>query len=160
MKCINKIILLLCIFFVFIGCEDDEITNIYGNEVFFQINATAGGPDHILNTYGQYKVFTENRLASDRGVGLGGLLVVCSHELIQGTTFYHLYAYDLACPVERSSKIRVEPDKDGHATCPKCGSVYSLFGGDVVSGKSTSKLQRYYAEPNRQTPGIFVVRRR
>lgn len=52
--------------------------------------------------------------------GLGGVLLCSSY-----TT--ELIAYDMACPVECKSDIRVFVNDDNEAECPVCGSRYDIF---------------------------------
>ena len=64
-------------------------------------------------------------------------------------------AYDLSCPVECKSTVRVAVDADNlDAVCPECGSHYDVVmaGGSPVSGPAlTGKykygLRRYYCDP-------------
>lgn len=158
MRYLYSILLLVTIPFLS-GCGDKEEEDIFNAIVYFEVDTRSGRPDHALNSPSNYKTFEKVRLAKDKGVGYGGLLVVCSLEPIEGTTFYHLYAYDLACPNERSANTKVVPQSNGRAKCPKCGSEYDMFSGVVVSGESKQNLQRYHARPNNQTPGVFTITR-
>lgn len=67
--------------------------------------------------------------------GYGGVLQVCD---LQGT----LRAYDLSCPIECQSDIRVSVDYSTNlAKCPKCGSTYDIFvleGSGALAGKPVS----------------------
>ena len=50
--------------------------------------------------------------------GFGGVLLACglNNELL---------AYDMACPIECQSNVRIEVDEEaGIAVCRKCGSTY------------------------------------
>lgn len=72
--------------------------------------------------------------------GYGGVLLTCS-------VFGEYWAFDLSCPVERDPQVRVAVRSSDHmAECPKCHSVYDVFGingvgrGVAVSGvAATSK---------------------
>jgi hypothetical protein len=69
--------------------------------------------------------------------GYGGILLVGD---ITGAP----YAYDLACPVEVQSDVRVEIDEtNNEAVCPKCGSRFAVFTnyGIPISGEAR-KLKR------------------
>lgn len=144
---------------LFWACGEDEPYNQYDAIVYFEVDARSGRSDYKLSTPNVYATFEKPRLAKDRGVGYGGLLIFSSTELIEGTSFYYLYAYDLACPHEREPNVKVVPNSNNRAECPKCGSVYSLSGGTVISGKSQSPLVRYQAIPSNQTPGVFTITR-
>lgn len=64
--------------------------------------------------------------------GFGGVLLV-------GDVLGEPRAYDLACPVERKSTIRVAIDKETMlAECPVCHSTYDVFSlaGHPVAGKA------------------------
>lgn len=79
--------------------------------------------------------------------GFGGVLLVC--DLQSNVT-----AYDLACPVECRSDVRVTVDHDiNMAVCPKCGSVYDIFAlyGQAISGEAADRgygLTRYTVVDN------------
>lgn len=79
--------------------------------------------------------------ALDR-TGYGGLLLVTD-------VLGEVLAYDLACPYEARSTVRVEvPDGELYAKCPVCGSTYDIFTnfGKPSSGPSADKgysLTRY-----------------
>lgn len=74
--------------------------------------------------------------------GCGGVLLACD---ILGDPV----AYDLACPVEASPKVRLSVDRtELVARCAKCGSTYDIFQnyGYPLSGpavKDRLALQRY-----------------
>ena len=63
-----------------------------------------------------------------RKVGFGGVVVINGYGDDMAT---NLYAYDLICPNESSISrdIRIVPNNDGTATCPKCKAVYNLAYG-------------------------------
>lgn len=92
--------------------------------------------------------------------GFGGILIVCD-------PLGEYIAYDLACPVECRSDIRVQPDTDnplaGMVKCPKCGSVYNLFAqGVAASGEATKArygLQNYFIAVGSTMPPYAVVHR-
>lgn len=158
-KLISKIFVFFLLLSLFVSCGEEEENNMYDREVYFEVDVRSGRADNSLNASGQFKTFEKPRLAKDLGVGLGGLLVVCSGEIISGSQFYYLYAYDLACPYERRADIKVIPHSDGRAKCPKCESEYDLFSGKVMLGKHENNLVRYQAIPKAQTPGVFIITR-
>lgn len=75
--------------------------------------------------------------------GFGGILLVCD---VLGEP----KAYDLACPVERSSSTRIRIDKtEMVAECPVCHSTYDVFSlnGHPLSGPAANNgygLRVYY----------------
>lgn len=118
------------------------------------------------NIYGvagamSYKYFILNKrepsnfpyLASS-ATGYGGVLLVSS---VMGDPL----AYDMACPVERSSNVVVRIDKDiMQARCPECGSTYdvfSLYGHPTGGPAATDRygLRRFYVGPGRG--GAYMV---
>lgn len=55
--------------------------------------------------------------------GFGGILLVCDYD-------GQLRAFDLACPVECRSSVRIEPilnDGTPRGECPMCHSTYDIF---------------------------------
>ena len=82
------------------------------------------------------KSITQKRRQVDR-LGFGGVLVV--HGYNPGGAL-ELFAYSLACPYEVDPNVLVEPDDEGKARCPKCGSVYvTMWGMGVPETSSASK---------------------
>ncbi|NLB03611.1 MAG: hypothetical protein GX841_09545, partial [Bacteroidales bacterium] len=71
---------------------------------------------------GDYYYITEPQTASDR-LGYGGLLLVRGFD-------DQYYAYDLACPVECRTDVRVgQPSEVLEVVCPQCGESYQLGFG-------------------------------
>ena len=55
------------------------------------------------------------------------------------------YTYDLCCPVEITSNIRIEFDENNLCLrCPKCGSTYDITTGGPMTG--TAKDGRYFLQ--------------
>lgn len=73
--------------------------------------------------------------------GFGGILLV-------GDINGEPQAYDLACPVECRSDVRVSVTDGSYAECPKCHSTYEIFTnfGYPLSGEAAKRgygLTRY-----------------
>ncbi len=73
-------------------------------------------------------------------LGLGGLIV--------GQPYFSdgkssVYAYDLACPVCDRASARLTIDAMGNAECPKCGNIYDLNNGGLVTTGDGRPLYRY-----------------
>lgn len=95
--------------------------------------------------------------------GFGGVLLVCGfnpYTLEAGVPM----AYDLACPVECRSDVRVRMQHDGEAlpfaVCPECGSHYDVVerGGSPTEGVALSRklgLSRY--ECRMTTYGGYLI---
>lgn len=94
--------------------------------------------DKELNSVLAHKIYTEQDInkAQNEYVGFGGVLV---YHSVNG-----FLAFDAACPYEVDRNTRIRVDESGlSATCPKCGSQYSLeAGGAPVSGPSTENPDR------------------
>ncbi len=72
-------------------------------------------------------------------------------------------AYDLACPVECNSQIRVAVTEDMVAECPKCHSTYDIFSlyGHPLSGPAATDgfgLQLYRVGPGPSGEAYVVTR--
>ena len=77
-----------------------------------------------------------------RAFGFGGVLVVHGVDA-------EFYAFDLSCPYENRSSVRVEPDSDIiYAVCPQCGTKYLINNGSgvPVEGVGRHGLKPYKAE--------------
>lgn len=116
--------------------------------VYFEIDLN--GRDSDLS-FLDYKVFTHGRTVTEQ-TGYGGLLVFRAVE-------DNVFVYDLCCPYEDSKEVKVKPQKNGKAVCPKCGSVFvTMYGlGTPESGPSTEPLQRYTVNRKKHREGVFIV---
>lgn len=89
--------------------------------------------------------------------GYGGILLV-------GDILGAPRAYDLACPVECKSNIRITVDTDTYiARCPRCHSTYDIFNnyGQPLSGPALEDgygLQKYYVGAGPQGEYMIVSR--
>jgi hypothetical protein len=135
-------ILAISLLFCLIASCDENITSTIPNA---PVNLTLDLAGADASLYGSlaYKEYTTPRLATDR-LGFGGLLVVNG---IGENPIVNLFAYDLACPNEARSNVRIKPENTGLATCPQCGAVYRIaWGGSPESG-SRFWLKRYNVLP-------------
>jgi len=55
-------------------------------------------------------------------IGYGGVLVYTGFDGAY-------YAFDMSCPYEHKSTVRVYPNELGQAICEKCGTVYDIGYG-------------------------------
>lgn len=123
----KKIFVLLLLAFSFVNCDDEVVSRIPWAEVYLEFDLL--GQDRDLNGFAA-KIFTERQLAKER-YGYGGILVFNN-----GGNEDNFFAYDLSCPVEVQTNIRVKPNDFGEAICEKCGAVYLLYSKGVpVSGE-------------------------
>lgn len=139
LKRVFAIFLLLVLVF---SCGEESFRNtIPYAPVSFIIHPD--GMDHELRNPLTFKIYTEEerRLPDDR-MGYAGLLVVTGSD-------GEIYAYDRCCPYEDNRKVTVEPQEDGKARCPVCGSLFvTIYGlGSPVSGAATESLQNYRVIP-------------
>ncbi len=77
--------------------------------------------------------------------GFGGVLLIDGMDPYTTSTDVPL-AYDLACPVEMKSTVRVEVESElYHAVCPECGSTYdvTMGGGSPLSGPAAAGERKY-----------------
>ena len=94
--------------------------------------------------------------------GFGGVLLISGMDPFTATTDTPL-AYDLACPVERKSDVRVEIESDMYeAVCPICGSHYdvTMGGGSPLSGPAATGNTKYGLKRYRCIPsgnGGFII---
>jgi len=140
----GRVILLLLIFIsgVFTACDDSYVSSIPSYPVSLQLNLTSTYPT-FRNSFNQFLLFEKRIYETDR-IGFGGIIIYSGID-DSGNTGY--YAFDMACPYEAQSNVRVYPVKEslGQVKCDKCGSVYDVsFGfGNPVSGPSTEILKPY-----------------
>jgi nitrite reductase/ring-hydroxylating ferredoxin subunit len=136
-----KKLLALCLLACFaVACDDETVNNIYTSPVDFALDLRY--EDASLNNPYTVKEFKKGRYEGER-IGYGGLLVICTSTT--GVNQANLYAYDLACPVEKSSSIKVAFDQPSlKAKCPKCGAVYTIDNGfGTPDSVSSVALQNY-----------------
>jgi nitrite reductase/ring-hydroxylating ferredoxin subunit len=81
--------------------------------------------------------FTKGITAVDR-IGFGGILVYTGFD-------GEYYAFDMSCPYEHQTNVRVYPNDLGQAVCEGCGSVFDIgYGiGNPSSGKAKEVLKKY-----------------
>lgn len=154
MKTIAGLITLIISISIAVSCQsvdDERIPNMA-----VQINLSNIG---LWNTYGVNGFGTHRNFILAPGVrvpanfpytersatGFGGVLLISGMDPYNPTVNSPL-AYDLACPVERKSDIRVVIDDDTYiAVCPECGSTYdvTMAGGAPMSGPAFSGKYKY-----------------
>ncbi len=139
--------------YLFSSCESVDDDRIPPYPVSLTFSTIGDWEIYGVSGAGQYKSFIltdSERYPVDypyKGLdrtGFGGVLLLCDPN-------GECIAYDLACPVEVKSNIRICVDTEnplaGIARCEKCGSTYNLYrSGAPVSGEALSKnygLQRY-----------------
>lgn len=128
------------------GCEDavnDRIpaaaVNInFGNAAIWGVYGVSAYPDHreFIKSENKPRGFT---YVANSATGYGGVMLVCTPTNV-------VLAYDMSCPVERSSTIRIEYDDDELVLrCPHCNSTYDVSTGSPLSG--TALKEKYLLQP-------------
>ncbi len=140
MKAVGMLFLFLA-FFTLVGCDEDVSSTIPYSQVSLTLDLN--GKDKDLNGTLSYKEYTSRTLESDR-LGYGGILVVNGI----GENDINLYAYDLSCPNEAQSNIKIKPKTTGlTATCPQCKAVYNIANGGFPESGSKYWLRQYLVLP-------------
>lgn len=137
-------IAILLLPFFLVACDREEVSGI----PYAAVNYTLYDRDiRALSSPSSSLVVTKPRLATDR-IGFGGLLVV------HGLEGY--YAFDLACPVEARSNIKLALDNSGtKACCAHCGAEFDILSSDGFPIKNTHfKLVRYYVVLSNYNSGL------
>lgn len=147
-----KNLLLIGIFALqFISCDDTYHSSIPDYPVFLELNLISTDPTfrHSSNKSLTFiKGITPN-MPERSATGYGGILVysgVMSDD--SGNTIF--YAFDLSCPYEAKSTIRVKPNDLGQAICDSCKTVFEIsYGiGNPSSGPAKQTLKRYRTSLN------------
>ena len=163
---------LMAVILILPGCQsvdDDRIPNMPVNIVL----SDAG----TWNTYGVSGFGSSRRFiislrepsgfpyTQTSATGFGGVLLISGMDPYTATTDVPL-AYDLSCPVEMKSDVRVEVEGELYnAVCPVCGSKYDVtmgggapLSGPAASGERKYGLRRYACYPSGN--GGYVVTNR
>lgn len=145
MKCVKYICALIAVLLL-MGCEYGEYDRIppaavrieFGNAAVWNVYGVAAYPDHreFIKEENKPRGFT---YIANSYTGYGGVLLLCDPVNV-------VRAYDLSCPVERSSKIRVRyDDEELVLRCDECGSTYDITTGSPLSGVASES--RYFLQP-------------
>ncbi|MCC8143026.1 MAG: hypothetical protein LUD02_06915 [Tannerellaceae bacterium] len=149
-------LILLILFFV--SCTKVQEQRFVLQTIYLIIDLTARDKE-LVGTY-NFKEITAPRIASEvMSKPYIGVLVISGLNSISGEEAY--YAFDLRCPYEanNNTKIQADPEKNGYASCPTCGSKYDLRTGIGFptgdEGPSTYHLISYPV--NRKSTNEWVV---
>jgi nitrite reductase/ring-hydroxylating ferredoxin subunit len=104
--------------------------------VYLDLNLTSTYPT-FKNNINQSLTFQKRIFETDR-IGYGGILVYVGFD-------GNYYAFDMSCPYEVKTTVRVYPNELGQAVCEKCGSVFDIsYGiGNPSSGPAKEVLKHY-----------------
>ena len=76
--------------------------------------------------------------------GYAGVIIYCQYYDVSNPSNSLYYAFDAACTVEVNDSCSVENTGNNlNATCPCCGSVYTLYDGIPISGEASIPLKEY-----------------
>ena len=130
------LVVLICL--PLVGCNDNVISSIPDFPVYLELNLTSSYPT-FRNSYNKFLIFEKGVFVTDR-IGYGGILVYTD---LNG----EYCAFDLSCPYEAKTNVRIVPNNTGQAVCEGCGSVFDLTSGigNPISGKTKEMLKRYKA---------------
>ncbi len=112
------------IVFIFIAwsitaCDETYISPIPDYPVYLELNLTSSYP--TFTTPNQSLLFENPIKATDR-LGYGGILVYIDFE-------GNYRAFDMSCPNEAETDIKVYPNDLGQVVCVECKSVYDISYG-------------------------------
>ena len=110
----------------------------FGSAAMWSMYGVAAYPDHkeFIKSENKPRGFT---YVANSYTGYGGVMLLCDPVGI-------VHAYDMSCPVERSSKIRIEyDDRELVLRCDECGSTYDTTTGSPLSGVAAE--ERYFLQP-------------
>lgn len=143
------------------GCEHIDDNRIPPSPVYVQFTTIGDWQIYGVSGAGLFRYFIKPErqpagypYTAVTATGFGGVLLV-------GDIHGEPVAYDLACPVECRSDVRVRVIEDNlTAECPICHSVYDIASayGYPLSGPAARDgygLQRYYVHPG--SNGIYRV---
>ena len=158
-KTIYKLTLGLILFTAITGCHSVDETRIPNLPVNISLSDAGVWNTFGVSGYGMSRkfIYTGSGQNSPAGfsytatsaTGFGGVLLISGLELVP-------LAYDLACPVERDPKVRIDIDPETYfAVCPKCGSKYDVtmsygapVSGIAATGKYKYELKNYRCIPS------------
>ncbi len=146
MKGIKYLLSVILVAISVVGCEYGEYDRIppaavrieFGNAAMWSKYGVAAYPDHreFIKNENLPRGFT---YVANSYTGYGGVMLLC-------TPVNTVLAYDLSCPVERSSLIRVYYDEEDLVLrCDECGSTYDVSTGSPLSGVAADS--RYFLQP-------------
>jgi len=112
------VVIMTCLFIA--GCDDTYISSIPDYPVYLELNLVTTYPI-FRNSINKSMTFLTPITAIER-IGYGGVLVYTGFDGAY-------YAFDMSCPYEHKSTVRVYPNELGQAICEKCGTVYDIGYG-------------------------------
>jgi len=149
---IKRLISLTLLLLLSFACDTEYFSQIPQMPVLLNLNLST--TDITLVPLTSSKSYISPRTVSER-VGYGGVLVY--HGTESGADKF--FAYDLACPVEVKTDVRIVVENTLFAKCPVCGSKFEIYNGfgNPVSGPALEKNFSLRKYTTRQTDNeVFV----
>ncbi|WP_346695465.1 hypothetical protein [Barnesiella viscericola] len=155
-------ILLLLLAIIIAGCDAGDRDRIPAAAVRVEFASQA-----MWNQYGVSGSFIHRQFILSQKIpagfpytlssatGYAGLMLITNEHAVP-------FVYDLCCPVEINSNIRIEFDEENLCLrCPKCGSTYDISTGGPMSGPAKDGryfLQVYHIAPYGTAGGQLIYR--
>ena len=117
---IRNIIFVAITYLFLAGCDDTYISSIPDYPVYLELNLVTTYPI-FRNSINKSMIFLKPITAIER-IGYGGVIVYSGFDGAY-------YAFDMSCPYEHLSTVRVYPNELGQAVCERCGTVYDIGYG-------------------------------
>lgn len=161
MKALQHILLLL-LAVATIGCDSGDRDRIPAAAVRVEFASQSMWDQYgVSGSYIHRRFILSQKLpagfpyTASSATGYGGLMLVTNEHAVP-------FVYDLCCPVEINSSIRIEFDEDNFCLrCPKCGSTYDISTGGPMSGAAKDGryfLQSYNIAPYGTAGGQIIYR--
>lgn len=128
-------------FFLLVRCSSGGIVERRQWPVYYELDLHSAQAKPLL-TPGGYIRITQPEVVTS-ALGLGGLLVV--RATLENNDSQPFYAYDLACPAELTSEIKLLVNDQLEAYCPSCKSRFSILygGGNPIESSERYSLLTY-----------------
>ncbi|MEA3449280.1 MAG: hypothetical protein U9Q98_12665 [Bacteroidota bacterium] len=128
-KIVKIFLLTIPLVFYFSACQDDD----YIPEVVFNYYID-------LNSVQYNSLKIPGNAEYMNVAGYRGVIVHCNY-------IDEYVAFERTCPYHpEADGAVVEIEDNSTATCPECGSQFSLFDGSVLKGPAELPLKRYYTD--------------
>ena len=146
MNAMKHICVVVVMLLALMSCEYGEYDRIPSAPVRIEFGSAAMWSTYGVSAYPDHKEYikSENKprgftYIANSYTGYGGVMLLCDPLGI-------VHAYDLSCPVERSSKVRIKYDDESlELRCDECGSTYDTTTGSPLSGVAAE--ERYFLQP-------------
>jgi hypothetical protein len=156
LKCGIAVSIFSSVLLLFTGCNTIDDDRIPAMPVSINLGDVGVWNTYGVSGFGIYRIFIKD-LSEPSGfhygqttyTGFGGVLLIGGMDPYTSDTNVPL-AYDLSCPVECKSDVRVYIDDSSlEAVCPVCDSHYDVVmaGGAPISGPALTGKYKYRLQP-------------